>query len=115
MKKNQQTETKEIAVKKEKKKVKTYWYVEPLNPATNNSVAAELAKTSDISEVVNLDIGDGVPRSAYLLPAYKMVTTLYASRGQFDFKFRIYRRQGLHGQVIEWTFGEKKKKIKVKF
>ena len=114
MKKNPQTETVGTAVKKTKKKVKTYWFVEPLNPATNNSIASELAKTSDISEVVNLDIGDGVPRCAFLLPAYKMVTTLYASRGQFDFKFRVYRRQGLHGKVAEWTFGEKKKKIKVK-
>lgn len=114
MKAKSLTVTAETVVKKQKRKVKTYWYVEPLNPATNNSVAAELAKTSDISEVVNLDIGDGVPRSAYLLPAYKMVSTLYASRGQFDFKFRIYRRQGLHGKIIEWIFGEKKKKIKVK-
>ena len=94
----------------ELKKVKTYWYAEPLNPATNESIARELAKNSDVAEAINLDVGDGAPRSAYQLPDYRVVALLYASKKSFGFKFKIYRRQGTRGKIAEWKFGEKSKK-----
>lgn len=96
-------------LKKKKKKVTTYWYAEPLNPATNESIARELAKTADVSEAINLDVGDGSPHSAYQLPGYQIVSMLYAGKKQFSFKFNIYRRQGKNGKIAEWKFGEKKK------
>lgn len=92
-----------------KKKVQTYWYAEPLNPVTNESIARELAKSADVSEAINLDVGDGAQHSVYQLPSYQLVSMLYAGKRQFSFKFKIYRRQGKYGKVAEWKFGEKKK------
>lgn len=91
------------------KKRKTYWFVEPLNGATNEAIAKELAKTSDVSETINLKVGDGSKHDAFQLPDYHLITLLYSSKTKFGFKFRVYRRQG-GGKLAEWLFGEKKRR-----
>jgi len=89
------------------KKRKTYWFVEPLNSLTNEAIARELAKTSDISETIGLDVGDDSRHDVFQLPSYHLISLLYAGKVKFGFKFKIYRRQG-RGQAREWLFGEKK-------
>jgi len=94
------------------KKRKTYWFVEPLNGLTNEAIARELAKTADVSEALCLDVGDGSSHQAFQLPNYRLVGMLYADKNKFNFKFRIYRRQG-GGKLAEWLFGDRRNKFSV--
>jgi hypothetical protein len=90
----------------ETKKKITYWFVEPLDAFTNEAIAKFLAESSDVSTTIALKLKDGRVCSAFQLPNYSLVSKLYASKSKFGFKFRIYRRQGSYGQVVEWKFGK---------
>jgi hypothetical protein len=93
-------------IEKKRKRPQTYWFAEPLNSLTNESIARELAKDSDVSEMLDLNIGDNRKRKVFQLPSYNLVSLLRAGRLQFGFKFNIYRRQGLYGKVSTWVFGK---------
>jgi hypothetical protein len=90
----------------EKKKKITYWFVEPLDAATNEAIAKFLAETSDVSASIDLKLKNGKSVSAFQLPNYKLVSKLYASKNKFGFKFKVYCRQGKYGQIVEWKFGK---------
>ena len=93
--------------------LKTFWFIEPLSAETNQSIAAELAKTADVCEAIDLPVGDGSEHHAFQLPSYHLVSMIYAAKDKFGLKFRVYRRQGKYGKIEEWHFGAKKKKVKI--
>ncbi|PKM88709.1 hypothetical protein CVU83_01265 [Candidatus Falkowbacteria bacterium HGW-Falkowbacteria-2] len=87
-----------------KKKRSTYWFVKPLDPFTNESLANQLSKTIDVVETMELQVGDKVIKDLYLVPDYHTVSQLYS--GSDRFKFKVFCRQGSHGIVSEWKFGD---------
>ncbi len=90
---------------KTKKRI-TYWFVEPLDAFTNEAIAKTLAETSDVSTHIDLKLNNGKRCSVFQLPNYSLVSKLYANKSNFGFRFRVYRRQGSYGQVVEWKFGK---------
>jgi hypothetical protein len=90
------------------KKRMTYWFVEPLDSFTNEQMAKFLASTNDLVESLKVKLADGTTRSVFQLPDYQSVSKFNSARDQFGFKYKIYRRQGLNGQLVLWPFNNKK-------
>ncbi|MDD2680488.1 MAG: hypothetical protein PHE20_00085 [Patescibacteria group bacterium] len=88
-----------------KKTVTTNWFVEPLNPFTNEVIAKELAKTADIVESVKLKINDGSVHAMYQVPSYHIISQLDAGKKQFSLKYKVYSRTGINAQIRIWNFG----------
>jgi hypothetical protein len=99
---------KRIAVKKSK--VQTRWFAFDLDANTNEWLAKQLAETTEVYDIVRRTKDhEGDDRQGYCI-SFDMVTLLKSSRGQFDFKFKIYKRQGRNGQIYPADFLDKKKK-----
>ncbi|MCF7860248.1 hypothetical protein K9M09_01355 [Patescibacteria group bacterium] len=82
----------------------TNWFVEPLDSFTNEVIAKELARTSDIVESVQLKINEGSLHSVFQVPAYSFIAKLKAGTTKFNLKFRVYCRIGKNAQVRLWRF-----------
>jgi len=82
----------------------TNWFIEPLNAFTNEVIAKELAKTSDVVESVQLQINDGSVHSVFQVPAYSFIAKFKAGVKQFNLKFRVYCQSGKNAQTRLWKF-----------
>jgi len=98
-----------------KPKTQTQWFAFDLDANTNEWLAKQLAETTEVYDIVRrIKDYEGHNRQGYCI-SFDMVTLLKSSRGQFDFKFKIYKRQGRNGQIYPADFLDKKnKKLTVK-
>ena len=94
----------------DKTKASTQWFAFDLDANTNEWLAKQLAQTTDVYEAM-ADIKDhmGHVRRGYQI-SFDIVRLLKNSRSQFNFKFRIYKKQGLNGKIYPADFLDKKKK-----
>jgi|GEM_PF-1782306 len=77
------------------------WFIEPLGGHTNEIIARRLAELNEIADSANLTLNDnqGVEHSVYQLSSHKRVLEFCKSQKQFQLKFNIYTRVGLHGSL----------------
>ncbi len=84
-----------------------FWYVQPLDSHTNEVVATQLPEKS----------GDFFNKKGNLWEcSLEFVTSLCASRADFNLKFEIWGKQGHHGKITNKTFlfNPKNKRLKMR-
>lgn len=84
-----------------------FWYVQPLDSHTNKVIAGQLPEMSE----------DSFRKKGNLWEcSLEFVTSLYASKADFDLKFKIWGKQGHHGKITEKTFlfNPRHKRLKMK-
>ncbi len=77
------------------------WFIEPIGGHTNEVIARRLAELNEIADSANLTLNDsqGTEHSVYQLSSHKRVLEFCKSQKQFQLKFNIYTRVGLHGNL----------------
>lgn len=86
------------------KKVKVIWFIEPLDPGTNATIAEFLTETEIHSGAL---CADGKRRDLWDCN-YRFVGRLEAATERLGLKFRIFRRKG-GGKIEQWRFASKRK------
>lgn len=92
-----------------RKKVKTHWYIELRDGATNESAMADLARICDATpDNIHMNAKDraGKPHNLVEVP-YSFIDKMERSKRIFRFNFRIFHRRGGEEVVREWKFADK--------
>ncbi|MBU2545359.1 hypothetical protein KKC65_02825 [Patescibacteria group bacterium] len=90
---------------RDKEKREYFWYVQPLDSHTNEVVSAQLPEKSE----------DSFSKKGSLWEcSIEFVTSLYASRADFNLKFEIWGKQGHQGKMTKKTFLFKPKNKRLK-
>lgn len=99
---------------------KTYWYIEPLSPETNEIIARRLAELNEIADSPCQELKDDKNKahSVYHLISHQRVLEFYKSEKKFKLKFNVYTRTTTDGpiriSVIDTeNFKEHKRAVKV--
>ena len=84
-------------------KQKIAWFIEPLNPHTNEVIARRLAELNEVSDSASqLMIDDkGKEHSVYQLVSHQRVLEFFKSRVKFQLKFKAYTRTGISAPLKE--------------
>lgn len=81
------------------------WFIHPLDADTNEIIARELARLSEVDEV-ETELG-----SMYRC-AYARIEDFQNAKEKYKLRFRVYRRRTSGSKLEEWKFGYKKTKTK---
>jgi len=81
-----------------KKKVRVFWFVEPLDANTNKVIAQELAEEAEERKMRNLICQDGKRHNLWQCP-FRLIQRLFLSQETLHLKFKVYTRQGSHGKI----------------
>lgn len=96
---------------------KIAWFIEPLDPHTNQVIArrlAELNEIADSSSSIQID-NNGKEHSVYQLSSHQRISEIYKSKQEFQLKFKVYTKTGsapLRESVIDSDEFKRKKKTK---
>ena len=79
------------------------WFIEPLDPHTNEIIARRLAELNEIADSSNQVVEDdkGIEHSVYQVKDYKRILEFCKSKKQFQLKFKIYTRTGIDAPLKE--------------
>lgn len=96
---------------------KIAWFIEPLNPHTNEVIARRLAELNEIADSASQLMEDdkGKEHSVYRLVSHQRALEFYKSKTKFELKFKVYTKTGsapLRESVIDSEAFKRKKKIK---
>lgn len=84
--------------------VKVIWFVEPLEPGTNATIAEFLTDTEIHRGAL---CADGKRRDLWDCD-YRFIGRLEAATGRLNLKFRVFRRKG-GGKIEKWRFTSNRK------
>lgn len=92
------------------------WFIEPLNPHTNEVIARRLAELNEIADSASQLMGDdkGKEHSVYRLVSHQRALEFYKSKSKFQLKFKVYTKTGsapLRESVIDSDEFKRKRKI----
>lgn len=101
----------------EEKNKKIAWFIEPLNPHTNEVIARRLAELNEIADSANQLVEDdkGKEHSVYRLVSHQRTLEFYKSKNKFQLKFKVYTKTGsapLRESVIDSEGFKRKKKVR---
>lgn len=77
------------------------WFVEPLDAETNRVISGYVEDAEEHPQIV---CADGIRRDMWECPHY-FIGKLSHSIQSLGLRFKVFRRQGLHGKIHEWKFG----------
>jgi hypothetical protein len=89
----------------------TEWFIEPLNPETNQIIASDLRNLIEVDECLLLRDSANKEHQAYRV-AHAHLTKFKKGRKTFGLKFNAWCRAGSEGIIRPWTLLDKKKPTK---
>ena len=93
------------------------WFIEPLDPHTNETIARRLAELNEVADSASQLMEDdkGREHSVYRLISHQRALEFYKSKSKFQLKFKVYTKTGsapLRESVIDSDEFKRKKKIR---
>lgn len=93
------------------------WFIEPLDPHTNETIARRLAELNEVADSASqlMEDGKGREHSVYRLISHQRALEFYKSKSKFQLKFKVYTKTGsapLRESVIDSDEFKRKKKIR---